>query len=251
MLRDVEEAATEGGLRLTGRGIVWDAMDDARHITQFGFDIALPADDETEEDLGTIDGYRIGHDWTIATDAALWVEADALDGDVARYIDSLVRELRACRELFEFAPGLVDAQHITIVRHVGTDQSLAHPNVLRAAVASIAAMDAPTIMLVDPWPYSDERKLAAGKLAGRAGFIALQSLGFQRMVGSRFAWAWNRELQESTMAEYSYEALLAAARGGKLDGVLRKSVAEDIHGPLPHDLVDMIDLPDPDDLMTE
>lgn len=72
-----------------------------------------------------------------------------------------------------------------------------------------------------------------------------------RMVGSRFVWAWNRNLQESLMADYSYEKLLQAKRKGTLNKILKTPVSEAVYGKLPSGLAKMVDLPEPDDLTSE
>ncbi len=71
------------------------------------------------------------------------------------------------------------------------------------------------------------------------------------MVGSRFLWAWNLELSEGLMAQYSYEKLVSAKRKGALDEILNSPLSKAVHGDLPKELAKMLGVPDPDDLMDE
>jgi hypothetical protein len=60
--------------------------------------------------MGTADGYRIAPrlDDRQRT-RKLWDEADALDSDVVRYVEAIIRELRACEQVFDVAPSLTTA----------------------------------------------------------------------------------------------------------------------------------------------
>lgn len=251
MLRDAEKVAIASGLHLVGGHQVWSCDNDWPHITPFAYDLAKHDAEEELQTLGKVDGYRVAQDWTIDHDIDLWDEADALDADVVRYIEALIREVRACEEVFEIAPTVTHAQRITIVRHVDSFSTADLPALTCEATAALAVMDAPGMMLVDPWPMASERGSAAGKLKGRAQFPELLKLGFQRMVGSRFMWCWSRELSEGLMASYSYATLLAAKRKGELDKVLNASLGEELHGPLPPGLAAIVDLPAPNDIVDE
>lgn len=109
-------------------------------------------------------------------------------------------------------------------------------------------MDAPVLMLVDPWPMSGERGSPQGKLKGRSNVPKLLELGFVRMVGSRLLWAWNAELGDTLMHDHSYVKLLNAKRTGTLDNVLGSPISEEIYGKLPNGLARTVDVPEPEDL---
>lgn len=252
MLRNFEDVAMQAGLHFTSVDDSWTCQGDWPHIAPFAYQLTTydgAADDFTA--VGRIDGYRVTQDWTVESELQLWDEADALDGDVVGYVDALIRELRACEEVFDSAPNLTLAQRTTIVRHVEIADGLDSAALTQGAVASIAMMDAPVLMLVDPWPMAEQRRSAAGKLAGRGHIPKLLELGFVRMVGSRFLWAWNRELSELLMADYAYDELLAAKQRGTLDTILTSRLSEELHGPIPDDLADMIRFPNPEDSTTE
>ena len=106
-------------------------------------------------------------------------------------------------------------------------------------------------MLVDPWPVSEERKAPSGKLKGRGNFPLLLKLGFYRMVASRFLWAWNHEMSDCLMHSYSYRKLLAAKQKGELDKLLRVPVSDEVYGPMPSALAQIMDVPEPDDISRE
>lgn len=216
MLRNIEKVSKKARLHLTSN-IVWSCDQDWPHIANFKYDVSAPQKaGEERRSVGQIDGYRITQDWTVQHALNLWDEADALDGDVLRYVEALIVELRACELVFGFAPDLTTAQRITIVRHFQANEKPTPAKQMQAVISSVAMMDAPVLMLVDPWPMAGERRTPAGKLAGRKNFPELLKVGFVRMVGSRFLWAWNHELSESLMAEYSYEKLLEAKKDGRL-----------------------------------
>lgn len=203
MLQDIEQAAMHSGLQLVGLRDPWAYHEDYPHIMNFAYELELPSDEEREEfdSVGTVDGYRISQDWTVEDDVEIWEEADALDGDVVRYVSALIRELRACEQVFEIGPELTTAQRVSIVRHVEATGVVDSASLTQAAVASIAVIDAPVLMLVDPWPMAHERQSPEGKLKGRSHVRKLLDLGFVRMVGSRFVWAWNREMADNLMTE--------------------------------------------------
>jgi hypothetical protein len=259
MLRDIEQVAEAAGLLLSARASTWTCAVDWPHIATFAYDLAVVDDgdepDEPDEPerraVGMVDGYRITHDWTVESALALWDEADALDGDVVHYVEALIRELRACEQVFDSAPDLADAQRITIVRHVEALAGVDSASLTQGAVASLAMMDAPVLMLVDPWPMADERRAPVGKLTGRKHAPKLLDLGFVRMVGSRFLWAWNRYLSEGLMEGYSYDGLVAAKRSGALAPLLESPLANEVYGELPRDVAKNMGVPDPDDLMDE
>lgn len=251
MLKDIETVARESDLRLVSGEEVWGVSDDWPHITRFEYRLATCEGDEALKAVGEADGYRIVQDWAVEDDMELWYEADALDSDAVMYVEALIRELRVCEQTFDLAPSLVSAQHVTILRHVKAVEGVDSVKLLQSAAASLAMMDAPVLMLVDPWPMAAEREAAAGKLLGRSHIPALLEIGFVRMVGSRFLWAWNRQLAEGLMASYSYEKLLSAKRSGALDAILNTPLSKAVHGDMPKDMARMIDFPDPDDLMSE
>lgn len=252
MLRDVEKTASDSRLQLSSRQTVWDSDGDSPHIAKFKYDLLVNEEGSDDpEKVGTVDGYRITQDWSVEDELDLWHEADALDGDVVRYVEALIRELRACEAVFGNAPELTTAQRITIVRHVEAKAKTELASLTQFAVACVATMDAPVLMLVDPWPMSSERRSAEGKLNGRQNIPRLLKLGFKRMVGSRFLWAWNAELSDSLMYKYSYQDLLEAKRKGSLDDILKSSIADEIYGRLPPGLAHAVDVPEPDELERE
>jgi hypothetical protein len=102
-------------------------------------------------------------------------------------------------------------------------------------------------MLVDPWPMAGDRRTPSGRMKGRSHIPKLLELGFVRMVGSRFLWAWNREMSDNLMADYSYDALLSAKRKGALDDILKTPLSHAVYGPLPDDVAERVDVPKPDD----
>ena len=249
MLRDIETVAKESRLHLAPRGGTWTYDEDWPHIARFQYNLALGSEDGSRlRRSGTADGYRISQDWTVEDDLRIWDEADALDSDIVRYIEALIREVRACDETFGPAPLLTTAQRITILRHVEAVNGASSAKLTQAAAACLLMMDAPVFMLVDPWPAGSERRAPRGKLKGRSHIPALLDLGFVRMVGSRFLWRWNRELADTLMEEYSYEKLLSAKKKGALDEILKTPLSESVYGKLPKDLAQRVDLPDPEDL---
>lgn len=252
MLCDVERVALASRLRLSSHGAVWDCDCDWPHIANFKYDLAVSDEDsDAVTTVGTVDGYRITQDWTVQHELDVWDEADALDGDVVRYVEALIRELRACEAVFGNAPDLTMAQRITIVRHVEATTKTELASLTQAAVACMAMMDAPVMMLVDPWPMSAERRTPQGKLDGRQNVQKLLKLGFKRMVGSRFVWAWNAELADSLMHGFSYDDLLNAKRQGALDAILKSPISAEVYGELPAGLAQAVDVPEPDDLTRE
>lgn len=252
MLKGVEKVAADSRLQLTSRETVWDCESDWPHIAEFDYELGSNELDADEVPIvGKVDGYRITQDWTIRSELDVWDEADACDGDVVRYVEALIRELRACKAVFGSAPDLTMAQRITIVRHVEAKDPANLASLTQSAVACIAMMDAPVLMLVDPWPMSAERRSAQGKLNGRQNIQKLLELGFKRMVGSRFLWAWNAQLRRRLMRGYSYQGLLGAKRQGALDSLLSSSVATEVYGELPSALAHAVDVPQPEDLERE
>jgi len=251
MLCNVEQIAANAGLHLLSRAGDWAYSKDSPHITRFHYQLASVDDNEQLVTLGTADGYRITHDWSVDSVLQIWNEADALDGDVVRYVEALVCECRTCEVAFDFSADVASAQRITILRHVEAAEGVDSAELTQHVAACVAMMDAPVLMLVDPWPMSHERRSAKGKLEGRGRIPKLLDLGFVRMVGSRFLWAWNRELSESLMEGYSYEKLLQAKQAGKLVEVLRRPIYEEVYGKGLVGIADMMDLPDPDDLTSE
>lgn len=251
MLSNVEEVAAESDLVLRGDGR-WSYNEEHPHITSFHYTVGrYKGESDKLVDVGHVDGYRIVQDWSLQSDPTIWDEADALDGDVVTYVDALIRELRACEATFDVAPDLTMAQHVTIIRHVETKGRVDLAELIYQVTACLAMMDAPKIMLVDPWPMSDERKSSKGKLKGRAHITKLLKLGFVRMVGSRFLWGWNCELDESLMDGYSYDKLVEARTRGDLKNILSRPVSMDVYGDLPKGLIEQAGLPDPDDSMQE
>lgn len=256
MLRDIEQIVLEAGLEFTGK-VSWSAVEGYPHIDSFSYKVERPvAEDEDGEyelkTMGTVDGYRITQDWTVQHDLTIWEEADALDGDVVSYVEGLIREVRVCEKVFEIAIDITSAQHILIVRHFEFESGEESSNAVRDIVASLIMMNAPVLVLVDPWPIYEERVAPKGKLHGRGRVRELLKLGLKRMVGSRFLWGWNREQSEGSMSEYSYEQLLKAKECGDLDGVLKSPIHQEVYGPgMTKELAEQMGLPDGDDLMVE
>lgn len=240
------------GLHLNARRTTWTCDSDWPHITPFSYELAVFTDDNEDElqVVGRAEGYRIVQDWSVDDDEQIWDEADALDGNAVGYVDSLIRELRACAEVFGMHANVISAQHITLLSRVEAVADAEPAELLQATAASLAMMDAPVFMLVDPWPAGDAASSAA-KLKARGHIIKLLELGFQRMVSSRFLWAWNRQMDEVLMDDYSYEKLVAAKNIGSLDDVLKSRLSNGLYGELPDDIAAMLGLPDPNELMDE
>src|SRR5690242_18729014 len=115
MLRYIETVALESGLQFLSRDGVWRCDEDWPHIAAFHYELATQeGDDDKLKTVGKADGYRISQDWTIENDLQIWDEADALDGDAVRYVEALIREVRSCEQVFDFAPSLTTTQRITI-----------------------------------------------------------------------------------------------------------------------------------------
>jgi hypothetical protein len=250
---DAERVARNADLQLRTTDPKWSVSEDSPHIWTFSYEIVQSRDSgEGFQVLGSVDGYRIVHDWTVENDLDLWEEADALHADSVQYVDSLIRELRACEAAFDVGPSLTNLQRVLIVRHVEPAAGVDSAFLIHGTVASLAMMDAPVVMLVDPWPMPNERTTPAGKLRGRHHIARLLELGFVRMVGSRFVWAWNAEIDESWMSEYSYERLLEAKRAGALDASLKSRLAEEVYGlPFSDEALERVGMPNPDEAVEE
>ena len=252
MLKNVEEVAEKAGLQFHGDGEQWSYVADSPHISPFIYEVTAYDDDDSEDAVavGSVDGYRIAQDWTLESDAQIWEEADAIDDDVVQYVDALIRELRACHQLFH-SPEIVSIQRIVIVRHVQPREGVDAPAFIRNVAASIAMMDAPVLMMIDPVMMPDERQTASGKLKGRSQVPGLLDLGFVRMVGSRCLWGWNRQMQELEMREFAYDKLVAARREGELDGVIDAHIGSEVYGDVPSSTARLLGIPGPDDLMDD
>lgn len=260
MLHGYEEIARDSGVHLLGKATEWVYDEDSPHITPFEYEVRMDLGEtvelETDEvrdpiAVGSVDGYTIAQDSCIESDLALWEEADAMDGDVVSYVEALIREMRACELVFEYSPDILMVQRITMVRHVEVKEGISSAMLMQQVVSALATMHAPVLMLVDPWPLSEERRLAKGKLEGRGHVPRLLEIGFVRMVGSRFLWAWNRQLSAVAMADYSYERLLSAKRQGALDEVLKTSLFESVYGDLSDELARRMGIPSWNDLLDE
>jgi len=251
VLQGAEQVAIDSQLYLISERTEWFCCEEWPHISRFKYELAKRDEDETLTPLGHVDGYRITHDWTVEDDVQLWDEADALDGDIVRYVEALIREVRVCDQVFGLGPTLTHGQRVTVVRHVEAAAGVHLPRLTQEAVGALAVMDAPVFMLVDPWPMSSERRSPSGKLKGRGNFPLLLKLGFHRMVGSRFLWAWNSELADGLMHSYSYRKLRAALQRGDLIQILGSPVAHEVYGPMPAELAEAVDVPVPTDLTRE
>jgi hypothetical protein len=247
-----EAVAKDTELVLRSPEYEWAVCEEHPHVTPFEYEVRMrvPGDaDFATFVAGTVQGYILAHDWT-ASDTDLWDEGDALDGDVCAYADSLIRELRACKETFDSYATLSSMQRVLIIKHIEPKENVDAPQFVRDVVATLVMKETPKMTLVDPWPYSREEG-PTGKLEGRSRIATLLPIGFHRMVGSRFVWAWDAENSDNLMFDYSYNALLAAKRAGKLDAILKKSVAEDVYGVGVARVLDQVHLPDPKHLMEE
>src|SRR5436190_18381364 len=112
---DAERAARNAELHLTATDPQWSVSEESPHIWTFSYESAARRDSgETLHTLGAVDGYRIVHDWTVENDLELWEEADALHADSVQYVDSLIRELRACEAAFDVGPSLTNVQRVLI-----------------------------------------------------------------------------------------------------------------------------------------
>jgi hypothetical protein len=250
---DVEEFAINSGLMLVGEE-EWFSWSEWPHVNSFKYDVMGHGEGDDEYvKLGSVQGYRVRQDWTVDSSHKLWDEADALDADVVAYVDALIRELRACAQVFICSPSSPTmAQHITILGHLALDAQVEDSvRLWRDVSACVAMMDVPTIMLVDPHAMPQERKKSVNKLKTRNQIVGLKELGFVRMVGSRFLWGWNREMSDSAMSDYSYAQLLAAKQTGALDAVLKAHISEEVYGEVPDHVKKMMGLPDPDDSMED
>lgn len=224
---------------------VWTYVEDHPHIARFAYQVrAWYGDSGEAKVVGTVDGYRITHDCSDVSDLALWQEADAIDGDVVSYVESLIRECRAYEAVNGLAPDLSCAQRITLVRHFEPRSDDSAGDLFKLVVAALAMMDAPVFMLVDPRMLPEQRQHAQGKMRGRGHFARLMELGFTRMIASRYAWAWDRAMAEGMLEEYDYERLLLAKQRGTLDAILESRIAQEIHPGLSDELADSIGMPD-------
>lgn len=186
MFGDIDRVAQESLLELHSERGYWAYNEEHPHITSFAYTLRR-YDEKPRRSVGNVDGYRIRHDWVVESDTAIWDEADALDADVVTYVEALIREFRVCDHVFGVAPTLASFQSVTILRHVEAKPGADSGELLRDTTACLAVMDAPSLMLVDPWPMPTERRAARGKVKGRSHVAQLLKLGFSRMLGSRFA----------------------------------------------------------------
>lgn len=247
-LKNIEETlrAAEATLELVADPPeVWTYVEDHPHIARFEYQVrAWYGESEEAKVIGKVDGYRIAHDCSNVSDLALWDEADALDGDVVTYVESLIRECRVCEKVNRLAPHLSCAQRITLVRHFEPRSDDSAGDLFKLVVAALAMMDAPVFMLVDPRLLPEHRQHAEGKMKGRGHFAKLMELGFTRMIASSYAWAWNSEMAEGMLEDYDYEGLLSAKQNGVLDAILDSRIAHEVHPGLPDELADSIGMPD-------
>ena len=248
MLHNIEETACEGELHLCSSSSEWEYCEDSPHILPFHYQLILldPETDETTE-MGHADGYRIRHNWTAKTELSVWDEGDALDADIVRYIEALIKEFRACDEVFDTGFSIIDVPHITILRHVEANEGVDSATLIKNTAASIAMMDAPTFMLVDPALMPKERKQPAGRLQGRAHIPGLIELGFVRMVSAPYVWGWDQRMVETIMQTYSYDTLSDAKQAGILDDILNRRIAQEMYQGLPDEVADQMDFPGPND----
>lgn len=235
MFRDIEGVVSKSELIIENDGESWSYDEDHPHVDQFDYTVSRREYSDNDEEervvkLGRVDGYRIAHDRVFAHDLDLWDEADACDGDIENYVSGLIKELRACERVFGIELNLVDAQRITFIRHIEPEPGVDAPSLFRDVTAMIAMKDAPDVMLVDPRKMPEEHKLASGKLAGRVQIPQVLDLGFARMVGSPFLWAWNKEWGERYMMRYLYEKLLQRKEEGKLGDILYNSIRDEYYG---------------------
>jgi len=247
-----EAVAKEAELVLRAEEYEWTIVEEHPHVTPFEYGVHMRVPDDeafATFEAGTVQGYILAQDWT-TSDVGLWHEADALDGDVVAYADSLIRELRACKATLESYATLSSMQRVLIIKHIESKGDVDAPKFVRDVVATLIMKETPKMTLVDPWPYSREDG-AAGKLEGRNRIAMLLPLGFHRMVGSRFVWCWDCENTDNLLYGYSYNKLLAAKRAGKLDAILKKSVAEDVYGKGVARVLDQASLPNPEHLQKE
>jgi hypothetical protein len=232
-----EEVARKASLLFKARTSEWFVDEESLHTTSFVYDIFArdEGDDLEEADneapskcIGSVTGYVIGHDWT-AGPLELWDEADAIDGDACRYVESLIHETRACAAVFGTGVDLSMSQRILIIRHVDAAAGVDSVDLLVKVVACIALKETPMLLLVDPREMPDQREHASGQLQGRTHTKALMSLGLVRMVSSDFVWGWSVSLAEVTMDGYCYTDLLAAMRAGELEAILKRPVDHEFY----------------------
>jgi hypothetical protein len=249
MYRDHVDVAIEAGLHFESE-LPWCAPGEHPHVAPFRYRAFALTEDDSEHTLARVSGFRLSHDWTVADDLVLWDEADALDSSAVRYVEALIRELRAVATIGDAdPPGLEHVQRITIVGHIepaGDPGAECSPDTWRACVASLLTMDAPRLVLVDP-RVMPERRDAGGKLLSRGRVRELLTLGLQRMVASPFLWAWDVELALSSMASYDYHRLVETRREGRLDDILRSSLWRELHGSARPELATLLDYPVPED----
>ena len=221
MRYQVEEVAAGANLRLSGSAS-WSYCEDWPHISTFRYELSRFDMDSSVErwlPVGVADGYRIAHDWTVESSLALLDEADALDEDITTYIQSLMNELSAYDRTYGNVAGVTAGQRVILLRHVEPAAGEDVTRLWSQVTASLAMMDAPVFILVDPQEMPVERETAAAKLTGRGRTAALLELGFSRMVTAPYVWAWNRDMADTFFPEASYEAVLrGVGRQNRLPG---------------------------------
>jgi hypothetical protein len=225
------------------------------HVHSFEYEVHRRVDEEEDLDaetvkIGKVSGYVISHDWTMG-ELDLWDECDACSGEAVAYADSIIRELRAFNQVSDPSTGLdlASMQRVLMIKHVEPELHVDSVRLVHDVVATLVLKETPKLTIVDPWPL--RRADAMDRMEGRKRTAALLTLGFVRMVGSRFLWSWDIENADGIMSDYSYDRLRAAKQAGKLDGVLKRSVAEDVYGEGIAQALDLMLLPDPDSLMDE
>ncbi|MET0391457.1 MAG: hypothetical protein ABW321_36115 [Polyangiales bacterium] len=250
MLHDIEKFASPTSLYLRGEERFTYAPEHP-HISQFRYDLFSIDREGQEAHAGVIDGYRIAQDWSVGHELALWDEADAFDADVVTYVDALIRELRACAEVFDYTPDLTFPQRVTIVRHFESLDGSDAADLMRDASALLVLKDAPALMLIDPHLLPNERRSAEGKLKARSRITKLLELGFVRMVGSRFLWGWNRELAQASMEHYSYRVLFEAKRRGRLRDIFGEDTGSGLLPSPTETGTKVLGFPDPEETLQD
>ena len=185
MRYQVEEVAAGANLRLSGSAS-WSYCEDWPHISTFRYELSRFDMDSSVErwlPVGVADGYRIAHDWTVESSLALLDEADALDEDITTYIQSLMNELSAYDRTYGNVAGVTAGQRVILLRHVEPAAGEDVTRLWSQVTASLAMMDAPVFMLVDPQEMPVERETAAAKLTGAAALRRCSNSAFR---------AWSR-----------------------------------------------------------
>lgn len=240
-----EDVALESMLDLKYEGGNWYPDEDSLHIDTFHYDIyALePAGGQSDDDaddkikVGSVEGYIIAHGGETDSEE-IREEADALDGDIHCYVESLVEELRVCNSMLRSSFDLSCIPRLLVIGHLDAEPGVDSGKLTREVVALLLLKEAPSLVVVDPYEMPTEEEMEAElrtnnsprrripKLTAVAQqrIDSLRSLGFVQMVTSSYVWGWTTEIAESFMGDYSRSELVRATvtlyadEGAPVDG---------------------------------